>query len=245
MPIRLIIMSLTIAIPTMDRWDKFLKKQLPIYLDHPGVDCVLVSDENGNDIESICQEGYDTSAKLRLYQNETVLGVYGNKRQCLLKAPTDYVAVLDSDNYFDSAYIDNVLECIKKDPEHKTVYSAGVNERLFIDTGVTENRTKHFSGMRINRTNWNQVLETPGWNFLLNDGNAVWPKSYVSKMPDLPEERVVGTDSILAMRYAIQAGYTLSVEPSLHYIHTVHDGSHWTQNERTSNRLLGMMNWKV
>ena len=234
---------LTVAIPTMDRWQKFLKKQLPVYLDHPGIDCVLVSDENGHDIESICEEGYDTSYKLRLYQNDSVLGVYGNKRQCLLKAPTEYVAILDSDNYFAPSYFDHVLECIKRG-EEKTIYCAGVNERLF-ETGFTENRTKHFSGMRINRDNWNQVLETPGWNFLLNDGNAVWPKSFASKMPDLPEERVVGTDSILAMRQAIQAGYTLSVEPGLHYIHTVHDGSHWTQNERASNRLLGLMNWRV
>ena len=235
---------LTVAIPTMDRWQKFLKKQLPVYLDHPAVDCVLVSDENGHDIESICEEGYDTNPKLRLYQNDTILGVYGNKRQCLLKSPTEYVAILDSDNYFDASYLDHVLECIKRG-EEKTIYCAGVNERLFIETGFTENRTKHFSGMRINRDNWNQVLETTGWNFLLNDGNAVWPKSFASKMPDLPEERVVGTDSILAMRQAIQAGYTLSVEPGLHYIHTVHDGSHWTQNEKASNRLLGLMNWRV
>lgn len=239
--------TLTVAIPTMDRWDKFLKKQLSIYLDHPLIDCVVVCDENGNDIEKICEEGYDKNPKLRLYQNESILGVYGNKRQCLLKAPSQYVAVLDSDNWFEPSYFDRVIECINRDGDlaEKTVYSAGENERLFLDTGVKENRIKHFSGKRVNKSNWNTTLKVVGWNFLLNDGNAVWPKNFIQHMPDLPEERVVGTDSILAMRYAIQAGYTMSVEHSLHYIHTVHDGSHWTLNAGVSSRLMGLMDWRL
>ena len=239
--------TLTVAIPTMDRWVKFLRKQLPVYLDHPLVDCVIVCDENGNDIEMICDLDYAKNPKLRLYQNEYILGVYGNKRQCLLNAPTDYVAVLDSDNWFEPSYFDNVINCIKRDGNlaEKTIYSAGENERLFIDTGVKENRIKHFSGKRINKDNWNTTLNIVGWNFLLNDGNAVWPKSFVQHMPDLPEERVVGTDSILAMRYAIQAGYTMSVEHSLHYIHTVHDQSHWTLNAGVSSRLMGQMDWRI
>ena len=237
---------LTVAVPTMDRWS-FLKKQLPIYLEHPGVSNVVICDENGSDIDAICESGLDSNPKLRLYQNERVLGVYGNKRQCLLKAPTDYVAILDSDNYFDNEFIDTVLKCIERDSANagKTVYCAGQNERLFIDTGVVERRTDHFSGMQINADNWNRVLDMPSWNFLLNDGNAVWPKSFAKHMSDIPEERVVGTDSILAMRKAIQAGYTLSVEPSLRYIHTVHDGSHWKQTASVSTRLLGLMNWKL
>ena len=239
--------SLTVAIPTMDRWDKFLKKQLPVYLDHPLIECVVVCDENGNDISSICEAELHDNPKLRLYQNESVLGVYGNKRQCRLKAPTDFVAVLDSDNYFEPSYFDKIVNCIYRDGEDakKTIYAAAGNERLFLDTGAKENRVAHFSGKRIDRRNWNDVLQTVGWNFLLNDGNAVWPKSIVGYIPDIPEERVVGTDSILAMRQAIQAGYTLSVEPGLSYIHTVHDGSHWTLNQAASNRLLATMDWRV
>ena len=232
--------TLSIAIPTMDRWD-FLKRQLPVYLEHPSVDCVIICDENGHDIDEICLSGLDTNPKLRLYQNEKVLGVYGNKRQCLMKAPTDYVAVLDSDNFFDAAYITTVVDCIKRDlleNNSTTIYCAAGNERLFLETGQVENKIKHFSGMIINRSNWNNILKTPSWNFLLNDGNAVWPKSVAKYIPDLEEEKVVGTDSILAMRLAILAGYTLSVEPSLTYTHTVHGGSHWTQNEVVSNRLL-------
>lgn len=238
-------MSLTVAIPTMDRWSTFLKSELPAYLSNPTINAVVISDENGNDIQSICEAGLDTDPKLRLYQNNSVLGVYGNKRQCLLRSSTDYVAVLDSDNHFEPAFFDAFYASRQRDGGDKTIYSAGNNRRVDLNTGIEEDRTRHFSGMRISRSNWNTVLETKGWNFLLNDGNCIWPRAVVKHMPDLPEEQIVGTDSIYAMRQAIQAGYTLCVEPTMSYIHTVHDGSHWLQNSTVSSRLMGMRDWRV
>ena len=238
---------LTVAVPTMNRWHNFLEKQLPVYLSHPKIDCVVICDETGEDIDHICEAGIQDDPKLRLYQNESVLGIYGNKRNCLLKAPTKFVAVLDSDNFFEPSYFDTVADCIQRDGNQaeKMIYVAAGNERLFLDTGRVENKIGHFSGMRINRANWNQVLETPAWNFLLNDGNAVWPKEVVKHMPDIPDEDIAATDSILAMRQAIQAGFTLSVEPALSYVHTVHDGSEWNQTEVVSSKLLRMRNWRV
>jgi glycosyltransferase involved in cell wall biosynthesis len=238
-------MSLTVAIPTMDRWSTFLKSELPAYLSNPTIDAVVISDENGNDIQSICEAGLDTDPKLRLYQNDSVLGVYGNKRQCLLRSSTDYVAVLDSDNHFEPAFFEAFYASRQRDGGDKTIYCAGNNRRVDLNTGIEEDRTRHFSGMRISRSNWNTVLEMTGWNFLLNDGNCIWPRAVVKHMPDLPEEQIVGTDSIYAMRQAIQAGYTLCVEPTMSYIHTVHDGSHWLQNARVSSRLMGMRDWRV
>jgi len=239
--------TLTVAIPTMDRWHSFLKEQINIYLDHPLIHCVVICDENGNDINDICEAGLDMNPKLRLYQNESVLGVYGNKRQCILKAPTDFVAVLDSDNYFGPEYFDEIHACLERDgtSSKNKIYCAGVNERLFVETGVTENKTAHFNNMQISRNNWNRILEMPGWNFLLNDGNAVWPKDIIKHFPDIPENEIVGTDSIFFCRQAIQAGYTISIESKLHYIHTVHSGSHWLQNAAVSTRLLGARDWTV
>jgi len=237
-------MSLTVAIPTMDRWSDFLKKQLPVYLNHPRIDYVVICDENGNDINEIAESEYSMNPKLRLYQNESIMGVYGNKRQCLLKASTEWIAVLDSDNFFDPCFFDAFFASIERDGEtaKKTIYSAGKNERLDLSTGKVEDKTRHFSGMRISRSNWNRVVDTAGWNFLLNDGNSIWPKEVVKHFPNLPEERIVGTDSIFFMKRAIEAGYTLCVEPTMSYVHTVHDGSHWLQNEKISSRLLGQMN---
>lgn len=239
-------MALTVAIPTMERWS-FLKDQVPKYLNDPNVAFVVVSDENGKDINIICELELDSHSKLRLYNNDTILGVYGNKRQCFLKAPSEWVAVLDSDNKFGPDFFEAFLKARARDgpKSEKTIYCAGDIQYYNLETGDTENKTRHFNGMKISRDNWNEVLKMPRWNFLLNDGNCIWPRDVIRNFPDLPEDQIVGTDSIFFMRQAIQAGYTLSVEPTMHYIHTVHDGSHWLQNAEVSSRLMGLRDWRV
>ena len=230
----------------MDRWT-FLKDQVPKYLNDPNISYIVISDENGKDINVICEMEMDSHPKLRLYQNDTVLGVYGNKRQCFLKSPSEWVAVLDSDNQFEPEFFKEFLKAKERDGNlsKKTIYCAGDIRRLDLATGDSEDRTKQFSGMKISRENWNSVLQMRGWNFLLNDGNCIWPRDVVKHFPDIPEDQIVGTDSIFFMRQAIQAGYTLSVEPRMHYIHTVHAGSHWLQNVEVSSRLMGLRDWKV
>jgi glycosyltransferase involved in cell wall biosynthesis len=240
-------MALTVGIPTMERWS-FLKEQLPKFLGSPNVSYVVINDENGKDINIICEIGLDSNPKLRLYNNNSILGVYGNKRQCLLNAPSEWVAVLDSDNQFDADFFDEFQKAKARDGavvSGKTIYCAGDIHFYNLKTGVTENKTRQFSGMKISRDNWNDVLKMPGWNFLLNDGNCIWPRDVIKHFPDLPEEQIVGTDSIFFMRQAIQAGYTLSVEPMMHYVHVVHDGSHWLQNASVSSRLMGLRDWRV
>ena len=239
-------MVLTVAIPTMERWS-FLKDQIPKYLNDPNVGFVVISDENGKDINVICELELDSHSKLRLYQNDEVLGVYGNKRQCFLKAPSEWVAVLDSDNKFEPDFFEEFLKARERDgaKSEKTIYCSGNVANLNLESGLTNYKTKHFAGMKITRENWNDVLKMPNWNFLLNDGNCIWPCNVIKHFPDLPEDQIVGTDSIFFMRQAIQAGYTLSVEPTMHYVHVVHDGSHWLQNAEVSSRLMGLRDWKV
>jgi glycosyltransferase involved in cell wall biosynthesis len=230
----------------MERWS-FLKDQVPKYLNDPNVSFVVISDENGKDINIMSEMEMDGHIKLRLYQNDEILGVYGNKRQCFLKAPSEWVAVLDSDNKFSSDFFEAYLKVRERDGElaKKTIYCAGDIQYYNLETGDIQYKTRHFSGMKISRDNWNEVLKMPRWNFLLNDGNCIWPRDVIKHFPDLPEDQIVGTDSIFFMRQAIQAGYTLSVEPTMHYIHTVHDGSHWLQNAEVSSRLMGIRDWRV
>lgn len=239
-------MSLTVAIPTMERWS-FLKTQVPVFLEDPNVSYVVISDENGYDVRVFCELDLDRDPKLRLYQNEKVLGVYGNKRECFLKAPSEWVAVLDSDNKFEHTFFTEFLKAKERDGSsaEKTIYCAANVENLNLDSGLTNYKTKHFAGMKISRENWNDVLKMPNWNFLLNDGNCIWPRDVIKHFPEIPEEQIVGTDSIFFMRQAIQAGYTLSVEPMMHYVHVVHEGSHWLQNATVSSRLMALRDWRV
>ena len=49
----------SLCIPTMDRFDNFLSKYLPKYLENEYINEIVITDENGNDIEKIKKEFSD------------------------------------------------------------------------------------------------------------------------------------------------------------------------------------------
>lgn len=238
--------ELTVAIPTMRRWKGFLEKSLPQFLMNEYVSNVLVCDETGEDIQAIKASRWVSHPKLLLHQNEQRLGMYANKRKCVELSPTDWVAVLDSDNIFPDVFFEALFETWKDEgSQMKTIYAASEIVRVFLKTGESEERTRHFAGMHINRSNWNQVLGTKAWNFLLNDGNWVGHKSILESWPPVPENQVRATDSIRIARNAVKAGWTYSIVPGMRYIHTVHDDSEWIKTEADSMRLLATTEWRL
>lgn len=237
---------LTVAIPTMRRWKGFLEKSLPSFLENDYVTYVVVCDETGEDVKAIQASKWATHPKLRLHVNETRLGMYANKRRCVEQSPTEWVAVLDSDNVFPEQYFETLFEVWKDEgANRKIVYAASEIVRVFLKTGESEEKTRQFSGMRITRGNWNKILQTQGWNFLLNDGNWVGHKSVLEAWPPLPESQVRATDSIRIVKQLVQAGWTYFIVPGMRYIHTVHDDSEWIKTEADSTRLLATTEWRI
>ncbi len=225
----------------------FLKQAIPGYLDNPNITAVVVCDETGDDIQQIEKQSWGKHPKLRLHKNPKRLGMYYNKRKCMEVSPTDWVAVLDSDNIFSEDFFDTILDLWRDEgAQPKTVYASGRIIRVFTKTGQSEERTTQFRGMRIGKSNWNQVLKMPAWNFLLNDGNWIGHKSLLEAWPtDISEEKIRATDSIRIVRNFVLKGYTYFVVPELRYIHTVHDDSEWIKTEAESSYLLATTNWQI
>jgi glycosyltransferase involved in cell wall biosynthesis len=240
--------KLTVAIPTMRRWKDFLSTSLPMYLKSPYVDYVVICDETGEDVDAIRASPYATDPKLRLYKNKKRLGVYYNKRKCLEKATTDWVAVLDSDNFFQDDFFLGLRKAWDDGLNPHTIYAPGRMIRVYIDGSGKdpEERTAHFRGMRITKENWNSLFEIKDWNFLLNDGNWVGHKCLLNILPDDVDDKTVGgTDSIYIARKAVANGFTYWVVPEMSYLHTVHSGSHWLQTAAESTRLLMTRDWRI
>lgn len=236
--------QLTVAIPTLRRWG-FLQKTLPSLLDNDLITWVVISDETGEDIKQIQATEYVTNSKLILSTNTEILGMYRNKRRCLELAPTEWVAVLDSDNVFPEAFFETIMDELQTE-DQKTIYASANIVRLFLKTGESEERTQHFSGKKINQSNWNETLQTRAWNFLLNDGNWIAHKSLLEAWPlDLPESKIKATDSLMIVRNAVLSGFTYYVLPGLRYIHTVHDDSEWIKTEQVSSFLLATTVWTI
>lgn len=238
--------ELSVAIPTMRRWKGFLEKSLPTFLQNENVSYVVVCDETGEDVEAILRSRWASHPKLRLHTNERRLGMYANKRRCVELSPTDWVAVLDSDNLFPNEYFETLFETWKDEGANtKTIYAASEIVRVFLKTGESEERTRHFSGLRIHRSNWNKVLQMKAWNFLLNDGNWVGHKSVLEAWPFLPEEQVRATDSVRIIKGLVEKGWTYFIVPGMRYIHTVHDDSEWIKTEAESSYLLATTEWRI
>jgi glycosyltransferase involved in cell wall biosynthesis len=236
--------QLTVAIPTLRRWS-FLQKTLPSLLENDLISYIVISDETGEDIKHIQASSYGTQSKLILSTNTEILGMYRNKRKCLELAPTEWVAVLDSDNLFSEAFFETIMDELQT-ADQKTIYASAHIVRLFMKTGESEERTGHFSGQQINMDNWNTTLQTRAWNFLLNDGNWVAHKSLLEAWPlDLPESKIKATDSLMIVRNAVLAGFTYYIVPGLRYIHTVHDDSEWIKTEQISSFLLATTVWTI
>ena len=43
----------SLCIPTINRYDNFLSKYLPLYINNTLIDEIVISDENGNDAKKI------------------------------------------------------------------------------------------------------------------------------------------------------------------------------------------------
>lgn len=237
----------TVAIPTMRRWSSFLEKSIPQYLEYDLVSNVIVCDETGEDAKAIEASPFAANPKLKVYTNQTRLGAYLNKRQCIEKAPTEWIAVLDSDNIFSEDFFEKAYAALKKESFNPNLVLASAdNVRLFVKTGKEEKQTAHFSGLRITRANWNTVLQMQNWNFLLNDGNYIVHRTQLSSLnPNYTLEQVYASDAILAAKQFVQAGCTYYCVPGLWYIHTVHDDSEWLKTDRQSTYILNTTDWRI
>jgi hypothetical protein len=112
--------KISLCIPTMDRFDTFLKKALDRYLEllNKGwIDEIVVCDETGNDFYKI-NEHYEKiindGVKLRVYKNTRRLGVFLNKMKVCKMANNDCIALIDSDNLVDESYFQVVNDYISK-----------------------------------------------------------------------------------------------------------------------------------
>ena len=237
---------LNIAIATMKRWE-FLQESLPVFLDHPGINQVILCDETGEDAKAISNSPFTQNNKLRVIVNDRRLGIYQNKRKALDIAgkTAPYVAVLDSDNYFSEEWIDTILDVLKGS-DGKTIFASADFKNVDINTGEVTFPCKHFSGRRLDLANWNSIFKESRCASLLNDGNWVLPSTTISCLPvEVPSEKLLAADAIYMLRNFVKGGYSIYYLPELSYIHTVHGGSSWLQTEQESTRILNTTSWSV
>lgn len=235
---------LCMAIPTMKRW-KFLEQNIPFFLSRPEVKEVVVTDETGEDIKAIQSSPFYNHPKLRIYTNESRLGIYHNKRKALSLATAPWVAVVDSDNSFSESWFEELADSIDLKNE-KMMYGSASFRSVNIVTGDVQQHCKQFDNLKLDKDTWNQIVyKQHKWNFLLNDGNWVVHRSAIQYLPETVSQGAKYCDAIYSLRCLIQAGYTIWYIPELSYIHTVHPESSWLTTERPSTLEFNSTDWSI
>jgi len=214
----------SLCIPTIDRFDLFLKGYLKEYIDNNLIDEVIITDENGNDIEKI-KQFYPDNTKLILIKNEKRLGPFLNKLKACKIAKNEWIALIDSDNFANKDYF--------------------LIAKKYIDENINNQKNiilaPSFAKPNFNYSQFSGIVFKNGYfkdnkniqyasTTLMNTGNYIINKYIVDNLNINNEMDNISQSSSCDVIYLNtllfeQLDLNLHVVPSLEYEHVVHNGS--------------------
>lgn len=214
----------SLAIPTMDRYDKYLKHNLPKYIQNEYIREIVICDENGNDYEKI-QKDFGNNNKIKLYKNYSKLGPLKNKIKTMTLCSCDHIALIDSDNFVDYDYFEQAM-----------VFGTCQSTILLPSYSLPRS---NFTDMQIfnpiNKDNWYDVVYTNNVFPKLNDGNGIYPRSFVNYISKINLDYIepFAGDAFLIVQIAVSMDFNLCFTNSK-YNHEVSDDSTWILTEKES-----------
>lgn len=226
----------SLCIPTMDRFDDFLSKYLIKYIDNEYINEIIITDENGNDIDKIIN-AIPHNGKLKLFKNHTRFGPFLNKINACKNAKNEWIVLIDSDNFADKEYFitaKNYIEHVIG--EQKNIILAPSKAKPNFDYS-------HLSGLIFKNGTFkvNRIFEMQhkrphhtGSNVLMNTGNYVINKNLIDNLNLESEKNNIHKSSACDVVYFNtllfeQLDLNMHVVPNLEYNHVVHNGSIYTQ----------------
>lgn len=217
----------SLCIPTMDRFDSFLKKYLQKYLTYVCVSEIVITDENGKDVDRIQREFslHPFFYKLVLVNNEARLGPFLNKIKCCRLSTNPYIALVDSDNFVSENYFVYAKDFIRQHcPNQQNVVIAPVKASPSFDFTP-------FIGKVIRRGTIQECRKLPQFDILMNVGNYIFHRQLVDRVQFEDESFLPRTTDALFMNtlWIEQLDMQLHVVPKMDYEHVVHSGSNWVQ----------------
>jgi hypothetical protein len=226
----------SLCIPTLDRFDNFLSRYLVQYLENEYINEIVITDENGNDIEKI-NKAFPNNSKLTLIKNDRRLGPFLNKIKVCSFAKNEWIVLMDSDNfahkdYFVLAkkYIENIVG------NSKNIILAPSNSRPHYDFS-------HLSGFIYKKGDFekNNHLEKQtrqphngNSGTLMNTGNYVINKFLIDNLNLQNETDNIVKSSACDVIYFNtllfeQLDAHMHVVLGMEYDHVVHSGSIYLQ----------------
>lgn len=221
---------ISLAIPTYNRPEMTLESFAKV-LDNPLISEIVIVDDHSemnNYIKLFNALLSIDSPKIKLYRNATNLKPLRNKYEAVKKCGNDWVILLDSDNIIDNHYIQLINKIGNLDkgtlycPE-KLINSKG---QSIWDYSKLYSLTTPGSAMQsINNGNFQAFLNTGNYFLNRNEYISVHEKNGISKE--------LGINDALYFSYLwLKSGNNMGIVPGLNYIHRVHKGSWYKNNQK-------------
>jgi hypothetical protein len=236
----------TLCIATMDRFDNFLYKYLPDYLNIELIDEIIITDENGNDANKI-QAAFPNNSKIKLFVNDKCLGPFLNKIKACSLAQNEWIVLIDSDNFAPSNYFYNAADYIISNnvKDQKNVILAPCFARPRFNFYHLNGFIYEKGSFQSNNVIENQLITENNMNseVLMNTGNYVLNKYLIENL-DLSQERnKIFSSSACDVIYFNtllfeQLDLKLHVVATMEYDHVVHDGSIFVQTHIQNSNFI-------
>jgi hypothetical protein len=220
----------------MDRFDNFLSNYLPKYLENEYISEIVITDENGNDVDKI-NSNFPENKKLILIKNTNRLGPFLNKIKACSNAKKEWIVLMDSDNFADINYFIKAKEYIENNiKEEKNIILAPSYAKPNFNYS-------HLSGLIYKKGEFNNNLIKEnnlfklGYtlsNVLMNTGNYVINKYLVDNLDLTTEQDNINKSSACDVIYFNtllfeQLHLNMHVVKEMEYDHTIHNGSIYIQ----------------
>ncbi len=226
----------SLCIPTYERYDDFLSKNLLNYLNYDLIDEIIITDENGNDIEKIKRDlsNHINYNKFVLIKNDFRMGPFLNKYKCCTFAKNEWIALIDSDNFANYNYFTMVKEYIDLNinKNQKNVILAPSKATPKFDFSI-------LNGLIYKKGNFKENEKYIDKNnridhMAMNTGNYVLNKYLINNIDLSKEEENIKSSHSCDVIYFNtllfeQLDLNLHIVPNLEYEHIDHPGSIYRQ----------------
>ena len=220
---------LSLCIPTMNRFDQFLSKNLEKYLEYLDkglIAEIVISDETGEDYAKL-QEKYATrlGENFRIFKDDSVLGVFKNKLHVCRLAKYEHVVLIDSDNFSDRNYFLAATLALQNCRTEKYLILAPSFARPHKPLNY-----KQYCGV-VTRHEVASLSQEERFLILLNTGNFVLSKAVVDEFVYDGDDALISMISSCDVIYFNLLAFQQFPELKMHivkdmeYDHAVHSGS--------------------
>ena len=225
----------SVGIPHFNRGAQIFRPLFNL-LCHPAVDEIVIVDDGSEPSEFAALERtvaeVDAGGRVKIHRRDQNLGALRTKLECVERASSDWVLVLDSDNTAFTGYLDTLASQRELNPD--TFYCASWAFPLFPFHELGEQAIDFDAAAELTAT---KVLRRV---YIINDGNyLVHREAYVQSVSAIGSVASDVADVMLVNYHWLSQGGHLQIFPGTTYYHRVHKGSFWNLTQGESRKRVG------